>query len=116
MKLTLAANGGQFVVATECNGFGLITSSLLLGTILLLYRRAAWWKFPGLLLMCVAVAFVFNMLRIASIVLLAPSFPRHYTLLHETAGLIALYSGLGLVWLLAGWRPPANDASSPRNL
>ena len=46
--------------------------------------------------------FVFNFLRITTIVLLAPRFPGHYMGLHETAGILALYSGLGVVWLLTG--------------
>jgi exosortase len=104
VKLVLISNGSPFLVATECNGFGLITSSLLLGTILLLYRQAAWWRFPILLSLCIVVAFVFNFLRISTIVLLASSFPKHYNILHETAGLIALYAGLGVVWLIAGYR------------
>jgi exosortase/archaeosortase family protein len=105
VKLLLVNPHGTFVVATECNGFGLISSSLLLGTICLLYRRAAWWKFPGLLALCLAVAFTMNLLRIASIVALAPSFPGHYHAMHETAGIVALYTGLGAVWLLTGWQP-----------
>jgi exosortase/archaeosortase family protein len=108
VKLALISKGQAFIVAPECNGFGLIASSLLLGTILLLYRRAAWWRLPLLLPLCIVVAFLFNLLRISTIVLLAPYFPSHYTALHETAGLIALYSGLGLVWLLTGrQRKPA---------
>jgi len=105
-KLILLANGSPFHVATECNGFGLITSSLLLGMILLLYRQAAWWRYLLLLPICVTVAFVFNFLRISAIVLLAPSFPSHYSALHETAGLIALYAGLGVVWLLTSRKVP----------
>lgn len=105
-KLLLRTGARAFVVATECNGFGLITSSLLLGMIRLLYRRARWWSFGLLLPLCVAVGFVFNFLRITAIVLLAPVFPEHYDLLHETAGLIALYSGLGLVWYLTGTDRP----------
>lgn len=111
VKLYLLANGGRFVVETECNGFGLITSSLLLGTILLLYRRARWWKFPVLLPACVFVAFAFNALRIFAIVSLAPSFPGHYAALHEVAGLVALYSGLGVVWFLTGRRAPVTAGS-----
>jgi exosortase/archaeosortase family protein len=107
VKLILIANGSPFHVATECNGFGLITSSLLLGTILLLYRQAAAWRFALLLPLCIAVAFVFNFLRITTIVLLAPRFPGHYNILHEIAGLIALYAGLGIVWLATG-RPRKN--------
>ena len=104
VKLALISNGQTFIVATECNGFGLISSSLLLGAILLLYRQAAQWRFAFLLPLCIVVAFVFNFLRIATIVLLAPRFPGHYTALHETVGLIALYSGLGLVWLFTGYK------------
>ncbi len=105
VQLWLVNEHGTFVVATECNGFGLISSSLLLGTIGLLHRRARWWSFPGLLTLAVAFAFTMNLLRIATIVLLAPRFPGHYNVLHETAGLIALYAGLGAVWLLTGWEP-----------
>lgn len=106
-KLLLRTNEGAFVVATECNGFGLITSSLLLGMIRLLYRRARWWSFGFLLPLCVAVGFVFNFLRITVIVLLAPVATKHYyDELHELAGLVALYSGLGLVWYLTGTDRP----------
>jgi exosortase/archaeosortase family protein len=104
VKLMLLTEGRLFLVATECNGFGLITSSLLLGLIRLLYLRASAWGFGLLLPLCVAVAFVFNFLRIAAIVMLAPRFPAHYDALHETAGLIALYSGLGVVWWLTSWQ------------
>lgn len=113
VKLLLLTGKQTFLVATECNGFGLITSSFLLGMIRLLYRRVALRWFPILLPLCAAVAFVFNFLRISVIVLLAPHFPDHYSLLHETAGLVALYSGLGLVWLLTGWHRIGAPAGSP---
>lgn len=103
-RLLLATPGQTFEVATECNGFGLMTSSLLLGLILLLYRRASWGNFALLLPLCVAVGYLFNFLRITAIVLLAPKFPDRYWLVHEAAGLIALYSGLGAVWLIARGR------------
>lgn len=106
-QLQLVSPHGTFTVATECNGFGLLSSALLLGTIGLLYRRARWWKFPGLLALSLLLAFTTNLLRIAAIVLLAPRFPGHYHALHETAGIIALYTGLGAVWLLTGWQPKA---------
>ena len=111
-KNTIATGGRSFVVATECNGFGLITSSLLLGMIRLLYRHARWWSFLSLLPACIAVGYVFNFLRFTAIVLLAPLAPAHYDAVHETAGLIALYSGLGLVWVFTGSerRAPARAA------
>ena len=107
VRLLLLTPHQTFHVATECNGFGLITSSLLLGLIRLLYKRAAASWYCLLLPLCVMVAFIFNFLRIAAIVLLAPKFPAHYHVLHETAGLVALYSGLGLVWLITGLRKRA---------
>ena len=113
LQLQLINEHGTFVVATECNGFGLISSSLLLGTIGLLYRRAKWWTFPGLLALGVLLAFTMNLLRIATIIGLAPRFPGHYTALHETAGIIALYAGLGAVWVLTGWQPKGK-ANRPR--
>ena len=112
VQLQLINPHGIFIVATECNGFGLISSSLLLGTIGLLHRRARWWSFPGLLTLAVAFAFTMNLLRIATIVLLAPRFPGHYNVLHETAGLIALYAGLAAVWLLTGWEPKRPSAAN----
>jgi exosortase/archaeosortase family protein len=105
-SLLLRTGAQSFVVATECNGFGLITSSVLLGLIRLLYRRARWWSFGLLLPFCVAVGFLFNFLRITAIVLIAPLVPNHYFAMHETAGLIALYSGLGFVWYLTGTDRP----------
>lgn len=113
VQLQLVNMHGTFIVATECNGFGLISSSLLLGTIGLLYRRAKWWTFPGLLALGLLLAFTMNLLRIAAIVLLAPKFPGHYHALHETAGLVALYAGLGAVWLLTGWQPSQQRPGRP---
>ncbi len=102
VKLLLTTGKETFLVATECNGFGLITSSLLLGLIRLLYQRTAGLWFAVLLPLCVVAAFVFNFLRISAIILLAPHFPGHYHALHETAGIVALYSGLGTVWWITG--------------
>lgn len=114
VRLILAVGDRTFVVAPECNGFGIISSSLLLGLLLLLYNRAAWWSHLIFLPACVLVAFAFNLLRIIAIVTLAPRFPNHYTALHEVAGLIALYSGLGIVWWLTAMssaKPTAGAAS-----
>jgi exosortase/archaeosortase family protein len=114
VQLELLNEHGTFIVATECNGFGLISSALLLGTVGLLYRRARWWTFPGLLALGLLLAFTVNLLRIATIVLLAPRFPGHYAALHETAGIVALYTGLGAVWLLTGWQPARQRPAPPR--
>ena len=109
--LLLRVGSRTFTVAPECNGFGIMSSALLLGLLLLLHRRAAWWKHLVYLPASVIVAFAFNLLRIFAIVTLAPRFPNHYAALHEIAGLVALYSGLGLVWWLTGRKPKGTARS-----
>ncbi|MET0262446.1 MAG: exosortase/archaeosortase family protein [Rariglobus sp.] len=111
-KLILATGRNFFEVATECNGFGLITSgavlALLAGGIAGRRVLALLWLVPVAML----IGFTFNLLRILAICVLAPSFPNHYHLLHETAGIIMLWSGLGLIGWLA-WRPAANPPATP---
>ncbi len=105
-KLLLNTGKNLFEVATECNGFGLITSGVVLALLAggIAERRAI--AFLWLLPLALVVGFVFNLLRILGICLLAPYFPNHYYALHETAGIIMLWSGLGLIGWLA-WRPAA---------
>lgn len=103
-RLILATGRNFFEVATECNGFGLITSgavlTLLAGGIAGRRTPAFLWLVP----VAVILGFFFNLLRILLICLLAPSFPNHYHALHETAGVLILWTGLGLIGWLA-WRP-----------
>lgn len=109
-QLVLAVAGGNFLVATECNGFGLITSgalvALLAGGIAGRRRRTVAALVPA----GIAIGFVFNLLRILAISTTARYFPGHYDALHETAGTLALWAGLGLVGWIA-WRPPAGAVS-----
>jgi exosortase/archaeosortase family protein len=103
-RLLLNTGKNIFEVATECNGFGLITSgavlALLVGGIANRRASALAWLVP----VALVSGFVFNLLRILLICLLAPSFPDHYAVLHETAGILLLWSGLGWIGWLA-WRP-----------
>jgi exosortase/archaeosortase family protein len=111
-KLLLNTGRNLFEVATECNGFGLITSGAVLAVLAagIAGRRAGalLWLVP----LALALGFGFNLLRILIICVLAPYFPLHYNALHETAGVIMLWSGLGLVGWLA-WRPPLNARTDP---
>jgi exosortase/archaeosortase family protein len=108
-KLILATGKNFFEVATECNGFGLITSGMVLAILAagIAGRRALAliWLVP----LSAVIGFILNLLRILTICLLAPYFPNHYHILHETAGIIMLWSGLGLVGWLA-WRPALADS------
>lgn len=100
--LLMRVDGRIFEVAAECNGFGLMSTAVLLSLLLGVSQpMPVWWKAAGVLL-AAAIGFAFNIARILAIVLAAPYFPDHYKVMHETIGLIALFGGLGLVWLLIG--------------
>jgi exosortase len=100
-ELVLGVGGQLFRVATECNGFGLLTSSLLLATILAFQYRLPWLNKLGLLALSVPVAIVCNFLRIVSICLVAPRVTWSYYFVHEVLGAIFYFAGLALVWLAA---------------
>jgi exosortase len=112
-KLLLTVKGHVFEVATECNGFGLLMSSLIVATILGFQYRMPGLSKLGLLALAVPIAIVFNFIRIVSICLVAPRTPLPYGLVHESLGLLFYFAGLGLIWKIADWHatgkrnPPA---------
>ncbi|MEM8866793.1 MAG: exosortase/archaeosortase family protein [Verrucomicrobiota bacterium] len=99
-KLILIVNDYPFHVASECNGFGIILTSLLIAVLLGLYHRLKVPKFLLNLIISIFLGFAFNTLRIVIIVLLAPSMMSHYDLMHEIVGGIAFWGCLILIWLL----------------
>lgn len=103
-QLVISVAKGHFLVATECNGFGLITSGALVAILAGGISGRRWWTIALLVPAAIATGFVVNVLRILVISTTARYFPDHYNILHEIAGTLALWSGLGLVGWLA-WRP-----------
>ena len=115
-ELMLSLQGHNYIVATECNGFGLLTSSLLLATIFGLQYRVSLLKKIGLVILAVPVAIGCNFLRIVSICYSAPRSPFSYHITHEILGNIFYFLGLTLVWLTAraaGDRVTSPPASAP---
>ncbi|MGC6425117.1 MAG: exosortase/archaeosortase family protein [Lentimonas sp.] len=111
-QLLMFVNDHPFHVASECNGFGVILTSLLLAFMLAIYRRLG---VVDILLNIVAGAilgFIFNTLRIVVIVLLAPSLMDHYHLMHEIVGTISYWSCLALLWVFLNG--PIKDEQAPR--
>ncbi|MGB1128227.1 MAG: archaeosortase/exosortase family protein [Opitutales bacterium] len=99
-KLILLVNQQHpFHVASECNGFGVILTSLLIALLLSLHRGTGIMSTALRLLAGLAIGFAFNVLRIVIIVLMAPSFPEHYMLMHEIVGGITYWGCLILVWI-----------------
>jgi exosortase len=101
-QLLLSVKGRIFVVATECNGFGLLTASLIVATTLAFQYRLPWVQKLSLWALAVPTAIVCNFLRIVSICLVAPQTTLPYGFVHETLGLIFYLLGLGLIWKMAG--------------
>ena len=100
-QLLLAAPGRIFVVAAECNGFGLLTSSLLAGAILGFHYRLRWLDKLLLMLLTVPLAILSNTLRIVGICLAAMHLPLPYTLVHEGIGVLSYAVTLWSLWWLA---------------
>ena len=98
-QLILMVNDIPFHVAQECNGFGLLGASLLLTTLLVIYRRVKLLDKLLLLGFAVPVAIAGNILRIMVIVLLAPIVGAdNYDLMHEAAGIFFFYATLFFLW------------------
>lgn len=101
-RLILFAAGRPFHVAPECNGYGILGTTLLVAVFLTLYRPSRWpWK-AALILASLAIAYIGNVLRISVIVFLAPHLPAaRYDLMHETVGILFFYASLGTIaWMI----------------
>jgi len=114
-QLALSIGHREFVVATECNGFGLLTSSLIVATTLAFQYRMRWLDKLSLLAIAVPIAIVCNFVRIVSICLVAPRTSLPYGFVHETLGLIFYFLGLVLIWKIAAqYKPGAPTHAEPR--
>ena len=98
--LILLVDGHSFHVASECNGFGVILTSLLLAVMLAFHRRLKTSEFLVNVGTGLFLGFLFNTLRIVIIVLLAPQMMERYMLMHEIVGGITYWGCLVLLWIL----------------
>jgi exosortase/archaeosortase family protein len=100
-QLLLAVQGRMFVVAAECNGFGLLTSSILAAAILAFHYRLRWLDKLLLVGITVPLAILSNTLRIVGICLAATHLPLPYMLVHEGIGVVSYAVTLWGLWWLA---------------
>ena len=104
--ILLLVDGEAYRVATECNGFGLITSCGLLAFLVVLTGKESFvWK-SILVLSAGLVGYLLNIVRIIAICTVAPNFPDHYVLTHEIIGTGALWLGVGITWWLVSPSAP----------
>ncbi|MGB0334864.1 MAG: archaeosortase/exosortase family protein [Opitutales bacterium] len=109
--LILLVEQHPFNVAAECNGFGVILTSLLLALLLAIYRRLGAFDLGLNLFAGLIMGFAFNIIRIVIIVLLAPPLMEHYMLMHEIVGGLTYWACLMLVWILLNG-PTKNEPAS----
>ncbi|MEC7274137.1 MAG: archaeosortase/exosortase family protein [Verrucomicrobiota bacterium] len=98
--LLLVVNEFPFHVASECNGFGVILTSLLVSLLLAIHRGSSIPSTSLQVLVGAVIGFAFNVIRIVIIVLLAPTLMQHYQLMHEIVGGITYWSSLVVIWIL----------------
>lgn len=108
--LILLVNEHPFHVASECNGFGIILTSLLIALLLAFHRAAGPVGILINLVIGLLLGVALNTLRIVLIILLAPALMDHYMLMHEIVGGISYWGGLLLVWIVL--RGPTRPAAS----
>ncbi len=114
-QLLLFAPGRVFVVAAECNGFGLLTSSLLAAAILGFHYRIGWLDKLLFFLLAVPWAILTNTLRIVGICLAATHLSLPYGLIHEGIGVVFYAVSLWALWSFArglGTREPEPIATN----
>jgi exosortase/archaeosortase family protein len=101
-RLILLVDQKPFHVASECNGFGVILTSLLICLMLALYQRIHWTRMCIQLLLALLIGFSFNILRIVIIVVLAPHMMPYYDPMHEVVGFVTFWACLLWIWVLMG--------------
>jgi len=112
--LILQTGGQPFVVAAECNGFGLLSSSVLLTILLAVYRRLRPLDFSLVLFLALFAAFVANTVRILVIILLAPHVS-NYAIMHELVGIVFFYGALAFLWwFIWGFGPQRKPAHTSK--
>lgn len=98
IRLILSSGGQLFHVAPECNGYGTLSSALLVCIVTMLALKAGWRRLAVSLAFSLGLAFAFNVGRILAITQLAKPFEGRYYLMHEIVGNVALFACLYAVW------------------
>lgn len=100
--LVAERGAGVFNVATECNGFGILMSSVVLSLIITLKRHVPVWGVAALLAVSVGIGLGFNIARIVAIVLVALQTDLRYPVIHEGVGTAIYLLALLVVWCVNG--------------
>jgi exosortase/archaeosortase family protein len=105
VRLILVSQGRPFEVATECNGFGIISGCLLLAILLAFSKRLRVMDKVLLLALSPLLGLLSNAVRILVIVKLAPMVGSHYLIMHEIVGIVLFLGTLAFLWWLVTGLP-----------
>ena len=99
-QIALRVGGKSYLVATECNGFGIILGCVVLSVVAVMFRRKiSAIKRISIIVVSALFAYIMNSLRIVSIILLASIVGSgNYHIMHETVGYIFFAMSLISVW------------------
>ena len=110
-RLILVTGGRPFEVATECNGFGIISGCILLALLLVFSRRLRVADKLVVLALAPMLGLFSNAARIFFIVLLAPAAGDNYHLMHESVGIVLFFGTLAALWWLVAGLPERQGGS-----
>lgn len=110
-QIAMNVDGASYLVATECNGFGIISSCLVLSAVLAFFRSdASIIKKAALIALSGALGYFLNSMRIVSIVAVAPiAGKKNYFFWHEAFGYAFFAAALLLVFQIS--RPRRRESS-----
>jgi exosortase/archaeosortase family protein len=106
-----------FDVATECNGFGIILSSVVLAVVMGAQRRYAWVVRGLLVGLAFASGLAFNTARIVAISVAALRTEWDYAVIHEGLGTAIYLVALGVAYglcALPGWLARRRLTAEPK--
>ncbi len=98
VAMVVEKGAGLFDVATECNGFGILLSSVVLTVIMVIRRSVPVGRALGLVGFALAVGLVFNILRIVAIVMATMQSDLNYEVIHEGLGTVIYLLALVVVY------------------
>ncbi len=110
-QIAMNVDGASYLVATECNGFGIISSCFVLSAVLAFFRSdASIIKKAALIALSGALGYFLNSMRIVSIVAVAPiAGKENYFFWHEAFGYAFFAAALLLVFQIS--RPRRGESS-----
>jgi len=110
-RLILVSGSRPFEVASECNGFGIISGCILLALLLVFSRRLRVADKLVVLALAPMLGLFSNAARIFFIVLLAPVVGDNYHLMHESVGILLFFGTLAVLWWLVAGLPERQRGS-----